>query len=140
MFKELQSDLGLPIPRNGYLLDWAKQGVMLLNTVLTVRESTPNSHKGKGWEAFTDRIITLLNDRPEPVVFVLWGSHAQQKLQQIDTTRHFVIQSVHPSPLSAHRGFFGSRPFSRINQYLNQLGSVEIDWKLSEHDTDALTS
>ncbi|MDF2670354.1 MAG: uracil-DNA glycosylase [Paenibacillus sp.] len=132
MFKELQTDLGIPIAQHGYLLNWARQGVLLLNTVLTVREATPNSHKGKGWEAFTDRIIALLNERPEPVIFVLWGSNAQQKLQQIDTSSHFVIQSAHPSPLSAHRGFFGSRPFSRINQYLKQVGASEIDWKLPE--------
>lgn len=132
MFKELQADLGIPIPRHGHLLSWAEQGVLMLNTVMTVRESSPNSHKAKGWETFTDRIIALLNDRSQPVVFVLWGSHAQQKRQQIDTSRHFIIQSPHPSPLSAHRGFFGSRPFSSINRCLKQIGSPEIDWKLPE--------
>ncbi|WP_127586694.1 uracil-DNA glycosylase [Paenibacillus koleovorans] len=132
MFKELQSDLGIPIAKHGYLLHWAQQGVLMLNTVLTVRESTPNSHKGKGWELFTDRVIATLNARQQPVIFVLWGSHAQQKRQMIDTSRHFIIQSPHPSPLSAHRGFFGSRPFSRINQYLQQIGSEPIDWRLPE--------
>ncbi|MFK7695474.1 uracil-DNA glycosylase [Paenibacillus sp. HJGM_3] len=132
MFKELHSDLGVPIPRHGHLLGWARQGVLLLNTVLTVRESLPNSHKGKGWETFTDRIIALLNERVQPVIFVLWGSHAGQKRQMIDTNRHFIIQSPHPSPLSAHRGFFGSRPFSAINRYLREIGSEEIDWSLPE--------
>ncbi|MDD9267947.1 uracil-DNA glycosylase [Paenibacillus sp. GCM10023248] len=130
MYKELQTDLGCRIPDNGYLVKWAEQGVLLLNTVLTVREDTPNSHKGKGWERFTDRVIRILNEREEPVIFVLWGSHAQAKLKWIDEGRHYVIKSVHPSPLSAYRGFFGSKPFSQVNALLDQLGSPGIDWQI----------
>lgn len=130
IFKELKDDLGCYIPNNGYLRHWAEQGVLLLNTVLTVRANQPNSHRGMGWEQFTDKVISLLNEREQPVVFILWGSHAQQKLQKIDTSRHFVIRSPHPSPLSAHRGFFGSRPFSRTNQFLRQIGCDEIDWQI----------
>ncbi|TBL81295.1 uracil-DNA glycosylase [Paenibacillus thalictri] len=132
MYKELRSDLGCSIPDNGYLLKWAKQGVMLLNTVLTVRESTPNSHKGQGWEMFTDRVISLLAEREKPVVFILWGSHAQQKQQLIQGRHHFIIKSPHPSPLSAHRGFFGSRPFSKANQFLEQAGMGAIDWQIPD--------
>jgi uracil-DNA glycosylase len=104
--------------------------VLLLNTVLTVREGTPNCHKGKGWEAFTDRVIETINGREKPVAFVLWGSHAQAKLPMIDTSRHLVVRSPHPSPLSAHRGFFGSKPFSRINEFLVKTGQATIDWHL----------
>jgi uracil-DNA glycosylase len=130
MFKELHDDLGCYIPDNGYLVKWAEQGVLLLNTVLTVREGSPNSHKGKGWETFTDKVIAVLNEREKPVVFVLWGSHAQQKQQLITGRHHIMIKAPHPSPLSAHRGFFGSRPFSRINRYLRETGSGEIDWQI----------
>lgn len=130
MFKELQSDLGCRIPDNGYLVPWAEQGVLLLNTVLTVREGQAHSHKGKGWEIFTDRVISLLNGREKPVVFILWGSPAQQKMQLITAPHHRIIRSVHPSPLSAHRGFFGSRPFSRANEMLAETGSEPIDWQI----------
>lgn len=130
MYKELQSDLGCYIPDNGYLKAWAEQGVLLLNTVLTVRADMPNSHKGKGWERFTDKIITTLSDREKPIIFVLWGSHAQTKQRLIDTTRHAIIKSVHPSPLSSYRGFFGSKPFSQANAYLRDFGSSEIDWQI----------
>jgi len=132
MFQELQSDLGCRIPNNGYLVKWAEQGVLLLNTVLSVRKDMANSHKGKGWETFTDRVISLLNERERPVVFLLWGSNAQAKLGLIDTGRHRVIKSPHPSPLSAYRGFFGSKPFSRANQYLLELGSEPIDWQIDD--------
>ena len=118
MYKELESDIGCYIPDNGYLKSWAEQGVLLLNTVLTVREALPNSHKGKGWERFTDRIIQALSAREKPVIFVLWGSHAQSKATFIDTTRHVIMTSAHPSPLSAYRGFFGSKPFSQVNSVL----------------------
>ncbi|USG65501.1 uracil-DNA glycosylase [Brevibacillus ruminantium] len=130
IYKELQSDLGCAIPQHGYLVEWAKQGVLLLNTVLTVRGGNPNSHKGKGWEQFTDRVIRVLNDRETPLVFILWGRHAQEKAAFIDRGKHFVIQSPHPSPFSANRGFFGSRPFSRANQFLREQGLGEIDWQL----------
>ncbi|WP_088834328.1 uracil-DNA glycosylase [Paenibacillus tyrfis] len=130
IFKELHSDLGCSIPDNGCLVPWAEQGVLLLNTVLTVRQGEAHSHKGQGWETFTDRVISLLNEREKPIVFVLWGSPAQQKMQLITERRHFIVRSVHPSPLSAHRGFFGSRPFSQVNDFLRSIGSAEIDWQL----------
>lgn len=130
MLKELQSDIGCAIPDNGCLVPWAKQGVLLLNTVLTVREGQANSHKGQGWEQFTDRVIELLNEREQPVVFILWGSHAQQKAHFIDGSRHGIVRSPHPSPLSVHRGFFGSRPYSRANAFLRQFGREPIDWQL----------
>ncbi|KQX66938.1 uracil-DNA glycosylase [Paenibacillus sp. Root444D2] len=130
MYKELQSDLGCYIPDNGYLKTWAEQGVLLLNTVLTVRADTPNSHKGKGWERFTDKVITTLSDRENPVIFVLWGSHAQAKQRLIDTSKHVIIKSVHPSPLSSYRGFFGSKPFSQVNAHLRDFGNSEIDWQI----------
>lgn len=132
MFKELRDDLGCKIPNNGYLVRWAEQGVLLLNTVMTVREATPNSHKGKGWERFTDRIIEHLNQREQPVIFILWGSHAQQKMQLITNNHHLVLRSVHPSPLSAHRGFFGSKPYSQANAFLKGIGSDEIDWQIPD--------
>jgi len=132
MFKELRSDLGIDIPNHGYLVHWAEQGVLLLNTVLTVREGMPNSHKGMGWEQFTDQVIRLLNDREEPIVFILWGSHAQQKAQLITNKRHEILRSVHPSPLSAHRGFFGSKPYSKANEFLKRHGEEEIDWRLPD--------
>jgi uracil-DNA glycosylase len=131
IFKELQDDLNIPIPQHGYLLSWARQGVLLLNTVLTVRQGQPNSHKGKGWERFTDRVIQLLGERERPIVFMLWGANAQAKRALIDPNRgHLLIESPHPSPLSAHRGFFGSRPFSRANRFLRESGQTEIDWRL----------
>ncbi|KZE80570.1 uracil-DNA glycosylase [Paenibacillus elgii] len=130
IFKELQSDLGCSIPDNGCLAPWAEQGVLLLNTVLTVRQGEAHSHKGQGWETFTDRVISLLNEREKPIVFVLWGNPAQQKMQLITEQRHFIVRSVHPSPLSAHRGFLGSRPFSQVNDFLRSIGSAEINWQL----------
>lgn len=132
IFKEMRDDLGLPIPNHGCLVSWAKQGVLLLNTVLTVRAGQANSHKGMGWETFTDRVIESLNKKEEPVVFLLWGSHAQSKAALITNPKHHLIKSPHPSPLSAHRGFFGSRPFSRTNQFLREAGIAEIDWQLPE--------
>jgi uracil-DNA glycosylase len=130
IFAELHNDLGCPIPDHGCLIPWAEQGVLLLNTVLTVREGQPNSHRGMGWEIFTDRVIEVLNQREEPVVYILWGSAAQSKVSLIDTSKHYIIRSPHPSPLSAHRGFFGSRPFSKTNAILRQLGLEEIDWEI----------
>lgn len=131
IYKELHSDLEVPIPNNGYLVPWAKQGVLLLNTVMTVRDGQANSHKGLGWERFTDAVIEKLNEREKPVVFILWGSHAQKKGAFIDRNKHLVLESVHPSPLSAHRGFFGSRPFSKANAFLASQGMEPIDWTLS---------
>ncbi|AVI47480.1 uracil-DNA glycosylase [Bacillus licheniformis] len=130
IFIELQNDIGADIPNHGSLVSWAKQGVLLLNTVLTVRRGQANSHKGKGWEQLTDSIIDVLNKRDKPVVFILWGRHAQMKKERIDISKHFIIQSPHPSPFSARNGFFGSRPFSRANQYLEQIGDEPIDWSL----------
>jgi uracil-DNA glycosylase len=130
IFKELQDDLGCRIPDHGHLAKWAEQGVLLLNAVLTVRAGEPNSHKNMGWETFTDKVMETLNAKPEPVVFLLWGSHAQQKARLITNPRHVLIRSPHPSPLSAHRGFFGSRPFSRANEALRRNGQREIVWQL----------
>ncbi|MGJ7922252.1 uracil-DNA glycosylase [Neobacillus sp. LXY-4] len=131
IYKELEADMGCTIPNHGYLVDWAKQGVLLLNAVLTVRSGQPNSHKDLGWEKFTDRVIETLNEREQPVVFILWGRFAQQKEQLITSSRHFIIKSPHPSPFSANKGFFGSRPFSRTNAFLREIGSKEIDWQIS---------
>jgi uracil-DNA glycosylase len=130
IFRELRDDLGCAMPDNGYLAPWAEQGVLLLNTVLTVRAHTPNSHKGKGWERFTDAVIRRVSERAEPVVFVLWGGHAQKKLGLIDDSRHAIVQSAHPSPLSARNGFLGSRPFSKINAALRSWGQPPIRWQL----------
>lgn len=131
LFKELATDIpGFRKPNNGYLVSWAEQGVMLVNTVLTVRAHQANSHKGRGWETFTDAVIRAVSARPEPVVFVLWGANAQKKLPLIDASRHLVLQSAHPSPLSARNGFFGSRPFSRINAQLEVWGTPPIDWQI----------
>lgn len=130
IFKELHDDLGCPIPDHGCLVPWAKQGVLLLNTVLSVRRGQPNSHRGKGWEQFTDRVIELLSAREKPLVFVLWGRNAQEKKGMIDTSRHAVIESPHPSPYSAHQGFFGSRPFSRANEALRRWGVEPVDWTI----------
>jgi uracil-DNA glycosylase len=130
IFKELKADLGCDIPNHGYLEKWAKQGVLMLNTVLTVRESKPNSHQGKGWEIFTDEVIRKLNEREDPVVFLLWGRHAQAKGSLVTNSWHGVFESAHPSPFAAKKGFFGSRPFSKANQFLRQHGYREIDWQL----------
>lgn len=132
IFKELHEDTGCTIPENGYLVEWAEQGVLLLNTVLTVREGEAHSHRGKGWETFTDKVITRLSEREKPMVFVLWGKPAQRKIPLIDTDRHHIITSVHPSPLSARRGFFGSMPFSQVNSCLRNWGEAEIDWQISD--------
>ena len=130
IYKELQEDLGIAPPKHGYLMDWAKQGVLLLNAVLTVQAGMAASHQGRGWEQFTDAIVKSLNEEREGLVFVLWGSYAQKKGAVIDRHRHFVIEGPHPSPLSAYRGFFGSKPFSKINAFLKAKGKEEIDWKL----------
>ena len=130
IFKELQADIGCSIPNNGYLVPWAKQGVLLLNTVLTVRDSQPASHRNKGWEQFTDEVIRTISRREKPVVFMLWGRHAQEKKKLIDLNKHLIIESVHPSPLSAHRGFFGSKPFSQANKFLQAHGEQPIDWQI----------
>ena len=132
IYKELRDDVGFNIPKHGYLDSWAKQGILMLNAVLTVRAHTPNSHKNQGWETFTDAVISKVNQKSEPVIFVLWGAYAQKKLPLIDTSRHIVIQSVHPSPLSARNGFFGSKPFSTINSALNQQGKPEINWQIPD--------
>ena len=130
IYKELNSDVGVSIPDHGCLEDWAHNGVLLLNTVLTVRDSQANSHKGKGWEIFTDRVIELLNEREKPMVFILWGSHAQKKAALIDERKHCIIKGVHPSPLSAHRGFFGGHYFSRANGFLELMGQEPVDWTI----------
>lgn len=132
MYKELSNDLGCTIPNHGYLVKWAEQGVLLLNNVLTVRRGQAHSHKGMGWETFTNRVIEVINDKPEPVVYLLWGAAAQKKQESIDTDKHFIIKSPHPSPLSAHRGFFGSKPFSKANAYLQEAGREPIDWQIEE--------
>lgn len=130
IYKELQSDLGCEIPKHGSLVKWTEQGVLLLNAVLTVQAGIPNSHKGLGWEMFTDKIIETLNQRETPVVFILWGKFAQQKQQLITSPQHFIIKSPHPSPFSANSGFFGSRPFSKANAFLRKIGREEIDWQI----------
>ncbi len=131
IFKELHHDLGSDIPNNGYLLKWAKQGVLLLNTVLTVQSNTPNSHKNQGWEIFTDKVIEALNQKQTPVVFLLWGNHAQKKAELITNKQHLLLKAPHPSPLSVHRGFFGSKPFSQTNRFLQENGLAEIDWQIT---------
>ncbi len=132
IYKELQSDVGFRIPNNGYLVPWAQQGILMINAVLTVRAGEPNSHQGKGWENFTDAVISRVNERESPVVFVLWGAYAQKKIKLIDTDRHTIIKSAHPSPLSARNGFFGSRPFSAINKALRAARKPEINWQLPD--------
>ena len=128
IYKELEADLGCPIPSHGCLTTWAEQGVLLLNAVLTVRSGEAGSHRNAGWEIFTSRIIEILNVRAEPVIFILWGRDAQNKKALISNSQHPIIASPHPSPLSAHRGFFGSRPFSRANELLKTQGTDPIDW------------
>ena len=130
IYKELHTDIGCSIPNNGYLKKWADQGVLLLNTVLTVRAGEANSHKNKGWEIFTDKIISKLNERKDPIVFILWGNNAISKKKLITNPQHYIIQSVHPSPLSATRGFFGSKPFSKTNEFLKSINKQEIDWQI----------
>lgn len=138
IFKELNSDLGCYIPDNGYLKKWADQGVLLLNTVLTVRAGQANSHRNMGWENFTDKIISLLNDREDPIVFILWGRNAQSKLNIIKNSNHYIIKSAHPSPLSANRGFLGSKPFSKTNEILVSTGKKPIDWQINNISDSAV--
>ena len=135
IFKELNDDLGGRAPKHGCLISWARQGVLMLNTVLTVRAHEANSHRGRGWETFTDTIIGRLSNRADSVIFVLWGKPAQVKKNLVDTNKHIVLESAHPSPLSAHHGFFGSKPFSKINQALRAWGKPEIDWRIPEENT-----
>ena len=130
IYKELTADLGIPPADHGCLIPWAKRGVLLLNTVLTVRAGQAASHRGKGWETFTDRVIHLINDHPQPVVFFLWGRHAQEKTVAISNSRHLILKAPHPSPLSANRGFFGSRPFSTANAFLKDNSRPPINWRL----------
>jgi uracil-DNA glycosylase len=130
IFKELNSDLGCYIPDNGYLLPWAQQGVFLLNTVMTVEDSRPRSHAGKGWETFTDHAIMKINEKKDPVVFLLWGRDARSKASMIDRSRHLVLEAPHPSPLSAYNGFFGCRHFSKANDFLTKTGRGAIDWQI----------
>ena len=132
MFRELRDDLGCRIPNNGYLVPWAQQGILMLNAVLTVRAHLPNSHKNHGWETFTDAVIRVVNAKDSPVVFVLWGAYAQKKIPLIDARRHTIITGAHPSPLSARSGFFGSRPFSAINNALREAGRPVIDWQIPD--------
>ena len=130
IYKELKDDLGITPPKHANLTAWAKQGILMLNVVLTVREGQSNSHKNKGWENFTDKIISLVSEKSKPVVFVLWGTHAQKKIPLIDTQKHKIVQGAHPSPLAT--GFLGSRPFSKINQILRENGQKEIDWSIPD--------
>jgi len=131
IFKEMHAELGHPVPDNGYLMPWAQQGVLLLNAVLTVREAEANSHKAKGWEKFTDAVISAVDRRPDPAVFVLWGNYAKKKLPLIDTSRHIVVEGAHPSPLSA-KLFLGSKPFTRMNEAIAAQGHEPIDWRLPD--------
>lgn len=130
IYKELNSDTGFQIPNHGELTKWAKEGILLLNTTLTVREASPNSHKGKGWEIFTDRVISLLNEREKPIVFLLWGGNARSKKALITNKQHLILETVHPSPLSAYGGFFGCRHFSKTNSFLVDSGIEPIDWQV----------
>ena len=132
IYKELRDDLGITPPRHGFLEHWAKQGVLLLNAVLTVEMGNAGAHAGKGWEAFTDAVIRAVNDQPHPVVFILWGAYAQKKAAFVDQTKHLVIRSAHPSPLSAHNGFLGSKPFSKANAFLEAHGFAPIDWSIPD--------
>ena len=130
IFKEINSDLGIPIPQSGNLEKWAKQGVFLLNAILTVRANQAASHQGKGWETFTDAAIKALSDQKKGIIFLLWGNYAQEKQKIIDTSKHYVLKTVHPSPLSVQRGFFGCKHFSKTNQLLREMGKEEIDWSI----------
>ncbi|MFT6067759.1 MAG: uracil-DNA glycosylase [Bacteriovoracaceae bacterium] len=130
IYKELESDIGFSIPDHGFLEPWAKQGVLLINSVLTVEEARAGSHQKKGWEEFTDSVIKVLNEKKENLVFILWGAPAQKKAKVVDEAKHFILKSPHPSPLAAYRGFFGSKPFSQTNKLLKSIGSPPIDWSL----------
>lgn len=130
IYKEIYSDLGIPPANHGYLKKWADSGVLMMNAVLTVREGQANSHKGKGWEIFTDRVIELLNEREKPIVFLLWGGNAKQKMRLITNPNHLILQAAHPSPLSAFNGFFGCRHFSKTNEFLENHGMEPIDWRI----------
>ena len=130
IFKELESDLGIPFPKHNSLKPWAKQGVLLLNAVLTVEEHKPTSHKDKGWETFTDDVIKIINEKQEPVVFILWGAFARSKKSLITNPKHLIIESAHPSPFSARNCFFGSKPFSKTNEFLRKNHLKEIDWRI----------
>ena len=132
IYKELHDDLGCTIPDHGYLVKWAKQGVLMLNTVLTVRAHQANSHRGIGWEEFTDAAIRVLNTQDRPIVFILWGRPAQMKKAMLNNPKHLILEAPHPSPLSSYRGFFGSRPFSKTNQFLEANGVEPIDWQIDE--------
>ena len=132
IYKELQEDLGLKIPNNGYLVKWAEQGVLMLNTVLTVRAHQANSHKGKGWETFTDAIIRAVDAQDRPIVFILWGKNARDKKKMLHNPKHLILESAHPSPLSVYSGFFGSRPFSKTNEFLKANGVEPIDWQIED--------
>lgn len=133
IFKELESDLGIKPPSHGELVSWTKSGVLMMNTVLTVRDSSPNSHKDKGWEIFTDKIIELLNERDKPMVFILWGGNARSKKKLITNPSHLILESAHPSPLSAYNGFFGNRHFSKTNSFLESHGIEPIDWSIADN-------
>ncbi len=130
IYKELKAELGCYIPNSGCLTKWAKEGVLLLNNALTVRKDMPNSHKGKGWEIFTDKIAELLNNRKEPVIFLLWGANARSKKELINSSRHFILEAPHPSPLSASRGFFGCGHFKEVNSILRSINQAPIDWQI----------
>ncbi len=132
IYKELHDDLGCKIPNNGYLVKWAEQGVLMLNTVLTVRAHMANSHRGKGWEKFTDAAIAALNKQDRPIVFILWGRPAQMKERMLQNPNHLILKAPHPSPLSAHNGFFGSKPFSQTNRFLEEHGVAPIDWQIED--------
>ena len=132
IFKELQEDLGCPIPKEGSLIQWTKQGVLLLNAVLTVEKDKAASHRAKGWEIFTDEVIRLVNKKETPVVFILWGNYARSKKELITNDKHFIIESAHPSPLSAYNGFFGSKPFSKTNNFLISNGLEPINWEIKD--------
>lgn len=130
IFKELETDQGVPPPSHGNLLAWAHEGVLLLNTVLTVEQGKAGSHQGRGWERFTDKIVELLNNEKDQLVFILWGSPAQKKARNVDTSKHYIIASPHPSPLSCYRGFFGYRPFGRTNEFFQERGLPPINWRI----------
>ena len=132
IYKELEDDLGCKVPNNGYLEKWAKQGVLMLNTVLTVRAHQANSHKNKGWEQFTDAVIEAVNMQDRPIVFILWGAPARRKKSMLNNPKHLILEAPHPSPLSSYRGFFGSKPFSKTNRFLEQQGLEGIDWQIED--------